>query len=269
MKIALFGDVGGHYSQFAAALEALGCIPESGKMPKNLAIIQVGDLIHKGPGSNEVVEMVDRFLTNNEHWYQMFGNHEGQYVGGPEFWEDPHISSKTKITLNEWFTSGETGMAVGFWCEQLGETLVTHAGVTPWFWSNFLNSETNLKEAVFTINELPTEIQFLPGYMLGGEPLGKGGPAWAHVSLELYLPWSKHKGEVPWSQVHGHTSSVWWDRKQWSPGMEKFAKTIQVDQDKRQSVVEIGGKKFVSIDPGFGKYAPKMMYPFVVQGEIL
>ena len=61
----------------------LGADLDSGVVPEGLAIIQVGDLVHKGPDSGECFALADRFLVSSPgRWVQLVGNHEAQYLGG-------------------------------------------------------------------------------------------------------------------------------------------------------------------------------------------
>jgi hypothetical protein len=96
MRIACFGDVGGHLEPFTSGLQALGADTDGGTLPDDLIVIQVGDLIRKGPDSDGVVTLVDRFRQHStRQWVQLIGNHEAHYLGGPRFWQEKHISDTT------------------------------------------------------------------------------------------------------------------------------------------------------------------------------
>jgi len=57
-RYALFGDIQGHAGPYAVALRALGVDVATGTVPDGLVVVQVGDLIHKGPESEATVELV-------------------------------------------------------------------------------------------------------------------------------------------------------------------------------------------------------------------
>ncbi|MGO9028167.1 MAG: hypothetical protein ACLQOZ_06025 [Acidimicrobiales bacterium] len=53
-------------------MAALGADLDHGIVPEGLAIIQVGDLVHKGPDSEGCVALVERFLLNSPgRWVQL------------------------------------------------------------------------------------------------------------------------------------------------------------------------------------------------------
>ena len=58
----MIGDVGGHLAELRRELVRLGADPETGELPADLTIVQVGDLVHRGPGLAGVVGLVDRHL---------------------------------------------------------------------------------------------------------------------------------------------------------------------------------------------------------------
>ncbi|WP_258953386.1 metallophosphoesterase [Lentzea californiensis] len=76
---AAIGVVGGHADQLRRALRELGA---------GLVVIQVGDLVDRGPDSLGVLHAVRERLGTG--WVQLVGNHEAQYLPGSEaFWPDP------------------------------------------------------------------------------------------------------------------------------------------------------------------------------------
>ncbi|WFE98601.1 metallophosphoesterase [Micromonospora sp. WMMD964] len=44
-------------------------------------VIQVGDLIDRGPDSAGVLAFVWQRLADSRRWIQLIGNHESQYLG--------------------------------------------------------------------------------------------------------------------------------------------------------------------------------------------
>ncbi|GAA2587458.1 hypothetical protein GCM10010435_77170 [Winogradskya consettensis] len=77
-KIVIIGDVGGCIEELADALVAYEHDPD-------VVVVQVGDLVDRGPDSRGVLELVGTRLGERpRRWIQLIGNHEWQYrrVGG-------------------------------------------------------------------------------------------------------------------------------------------------------------------------------------------
>ena len=85
-RVALFGDVGGHAAELRSALVRLGADPETLALPADLTVVQVGDLIHRGPDSPGAVDIARTVMTAQpRQWVQLVGNHEAQYLAPPRF----------------------------------------------------------------------------------------------------------------------------------------------------------------------------------------
>ena len=68
-RIAVIGDVGGHLGHLRAALIALGADGDDLRLPSDLTVIQVGDLVDRGPDSSGVLDLVGRLLDDQpEQW---------------------------------------------------------------------------------------------------------------------------------------------------------------------------------------------------------
>lgn len=139
-RTAIIGDVGGHADALAGALTDLGADVEAGILPEGLNIVQVGDLVHRGPDSMGVLAIVERFLNNSPgRWAQLVGNHEAQYLrpGGPTFEGYPAIEATDQELLNHWWETDQMVIAAHIPTpgpnNLPGGTVVTHAGVTPGF----------------------------------------------------------------------------------------------------------------------------------------
>ncbi|MET0863792.1 MAG: metallophosphoesterase, partial [Nakamurella sp.] len=84
-RVALFGDVGGHPKQLRKALVALGADSETLRLPADLTVIQVGDLIHRGPDSPGAMQIAGSVMaTQPRQWVQLAGNHEALYLTPPK-----------------------------------------------------------------------------------------------------------------------------------------------------------------------------------------
>ena len=85
-RVALFGDVGGQAVELRSALVRLGADPETLALPADLTVVQVGDLIHRGPDSPGAVDIARTVMTAQpKQWVQLVGNHEAQYLAPPRF----------------------------------------------------------------------------------------------------------------------------------------------------------------------------------------
>lgn len=76
-------------------------------------MVQVGDLVHRGPDSNGVIRLVDGYLRNQpDHWIQLIGNHETVYLRSPAFaWPD-RLRLRSARQLRRWWREGRAVVAV-------------------------------------------------------------------------------------------------------------------------------------------------------------
>lgn len=260
--IYLFGDIGGHLDPFAEALERLGADTLEGRLPDGVEVVQVGDLVHRGPHSDGVVKMVDRFLNNSpDQWHQLVGNHEAMYVGGPEFGSSRDgeyvLLDSTLDTIEDWRYYGLLLRSLVIDSEKYGHLLVTHAGLSRDFW-NAIGSPQSVMTTSDRLDNLFSEEFFAPGVMLGGyytTPQGRipAGPVWASPHTEVYPTWDE--GDVPFGQVHGHSSLYNYWRGKWSVG-GNMVKQMEVKKSFRQTKAVFDGKPFFGIDPQLGADDP-------------
>ena len=112
VRVAVIGDVGGHVEELRRELRALGA-SETGVLPDDLVVIQVGDLVHRGPDSEAVVRLVNYYLNAYPgQWVQLAGNHEALYLRPNSFlWED-RIGYLEQRILKKWWADGKLHAAV-------------------------------------------------------------------------------------------------------------------------------------------------------------
>jgi len=251
-RYALFGDIQGHVGPYEAALRALGVDVETGAVPEGVVIIQVGDLVHKGPDSAATIALADRLLTTSPTRYvQLAGNHEGHYLGGPEFWSKP-IDPASAVTLAQWYIDGRLQIATSV---TIGATdlFISHGGLTVSNWKR-LGSLTTARSVAEVLNdEFRTEPAFAlrPGRMLMGAE-GPPGVAWSEPHDELYQPWLAEEN-APFGQVHGHASIVNWRSGRFYRGVDrKLRKPMLVDHEARHTSITLGGQPFYGIDTAYG-----------------
>jgi hypothetical protein len=69
-------------------------------------VVQVGDLMHRGPDSPGVITLVDRALTRQpDQRVQPAGNHEALYLGLPQFhWPERLPGASQEVVNRCWVT---------------------------------------------------------------------------------------------------------------------------------------------------------------------
>ncbi len=268
----MLGDVGGHAWVLRRCLQELGADTTNGSLPDDLVVVQVGDLVHKGPDSPGVVALVDRMMMGSpEQWIQLIGNHEAQEgLGGPDFWHES-LPKKVQAELRRWVDSDRARMAVALDTVEYGPTLVTHAGLTRVKWEVIGRPEDPADAARSLNKEMAADPDraFAAGEMLGVKPRLPVGVAWASPR-ELLLSWDMEP--LPFSQVHGHASPRRWTSGTWAPGLPRRTTALgATDAGKRHSDFSWpGGEHIVCVDPDFGAdAAPVPLIPLMVNGEVL
>ena len=252
----VIGDVGGHATALFDELVRLGADPATGRLPPDLHVVQVGDLVHRGPDSDQVVALVDGYLTHQPaEWTQLVGNHEMQYLREPVFEWHERLHAHAIDTVRRWWDSGRLVVAAEVTAAG-DEHLVTHAGVTAEFWASVLGAPATVHEAAVALNSLAahgSDALFRAGDMLhGSAAAGPVGPLWASAATELLPSWL-HR-ELPFGQVHGHSSLFDWthDRFRVTAATAAVAVT-RVDRLARHETTTLPGGRIVGIDPGHGR----------------
>jgi hypothetical protein len=258
---AIICDIGGHDVALEDILRRLGADANSGYLPPDLSIIQVGDLVrlsHKrGYGSDRCVEIVDRFIETGR-WIQIIGNHEVACIGGSTMptWDDPTdcISDKTVDTLTRWWNMGL--MHVAATAKIKGRSaLVTHAGLTSNQHKN-LGSPATPADAAAALNRVigrhPKEWG-VPGVLVTGVISPDADCLWADSASELYPSWQSCL--MPFDQIHGHSQIFDWESNGWKVGISGSLRHMSdVDTDRRtvrfrQSDCSILGIDWTLTDP--------------------
>lgn len=289
MDLYIFGDIGGHHYPFMQALEKIGVNTETHEVPEGVGIIQVGDLVHRGPNSDELVTWVDAALkVNNKpgtgRWIQLFGNHEGHHIGGPvfsqnvdgkvTFWD---LGPDSEKTLKRWWGSNQAQMAVAVTrIEASGEerdVLVTHAGLTSQTWAG-IGFPMTAQETVKVLNAQNLKLAFAPGYMLGGYYKSSTGGmqppsvAWASSGKEVYPSWMGR--DALFDQVHGHSTLYNWFSGQWYVDDDIAANIARWKAKRFTRWDNPSGSKFYCIDQALGRFPPQFdVCPLHFTGEIL
>jgi hypothetical protein len=284
-RVAVIGDVGGHLDELRDELRRLGADPGTGRLPDDLTVVQVGDLVHRGPASDAVVAMVDGYLTHQPaQWVQLVGNHEAQYLREPAFDWPERISARSRDTLCRWWASGQMRVAAAV----RGDTesfLITHAGLTTDFWRGTLPAPRSAEQAAILINSLmagDADALFRAGAMLhgkrristaresgtreggsreGGSPdlaARAVGPVWAATACELLPGWLGTT--LPFSQIHGHDSIFDWRRRCFRANpdtdvADELAHRTSIDEEAKHEITALAGGRIIGVDPGHGSQA--------------
>ncbi|MEV4512132.1 metallophosphoesterase [Dactylosporangium sp. NPDC049525] len=245
--IAVIGDVGGCAAQLAAALERLDA--DAG----DTVVIQVGDLVDRGPDSSGVLDLVQlRIDTAPRRWIQLAGNHEAQYTGGMTFWPE-RLGDADAERLRSWWLRDRMRVAVAVRTAAGEELLVTHAGLTVAAWRE-LGGPVTAATAADLLNTRP-------------EPLlwADHGPLWAeHVAAS----WLEEREPMPFSQVHGHSSIVDHYRRAWRCA-ERIRQRSTVDWAARHTTTRVSGARIIGVDPKHGRHGAPAWAPLLLPGAEL
>lgn len=270
---AVIGDVGGHLAVFAAALAAAGVDVPSRRIPDGLTVVQVGDLVHKGPDSAGCVAMADQMLRANPgHYLQLLGNHEAHYLGGPDVAGRPGVvlvDDATQTTLHRWWRDGWVNLAADIAGPDGREVLVTHGGLTCGLWHE-LGSPTSAASTAERVNALREDplLAFRPGWLMTGHHDHAAGVTNPRTGAELAASWLVG-GPMPFDQVHGHEGAWSWPLEDWHADVpaEVRRRTV-VDHERRFSTIDVPGGTLTSVDWVLGTEAPDRAWePYVVAGS--
>ncbi|MGY1653302.1 metallophosphoesterase [Geodermatophilus sp. SYSU D01119] len=271
-RVAVIGDIGGHADRLREALVDLGMDPGSETLPADLTVVQVGDLVHRGPASAEVLRMVDGFLIRQpEHWVQLAGNHEGLYLPqAPHFPWLRALAPEDQDLLRTWWRDGRMTVAAGLSTDH-GDLLVTHAGLTAGVWGR-ISAPGDVREAVPLLDGLretdPAMLWAAGRMMRAGGDDPDAGPLWAEAGHEVYPSWLGHERAgrpVPFGQVHGHSSAFDWATRAWRCPPEVAARFVPVRRCRHLRGV-IGSRHFAGVDPGWGWSVAGSWSPLVFAG---
>lgn len=269
-QVLIIGDVAGHLGALRRALAAHGVDPDRCTIPSNLVVVQVGDLVHRGPDSAAVVRLVDSFLrgAHGDRWIQLIGNHEQPYLFDRPSVIRRELDDTTAEIVRSWWADGRAHVATAVspdWTalhlprrmravHPAGDILVTHAGLTHGAWVN-LGRPATAAEAADAVNAEargPAIVALRAGSMISGTPDLSAGPLWAQAGAELLESWERTEDAPHLNQVHGHTTVRSWAQERWWPGAAAIINRgdLLADQLTKQELARMGTRLIWGIDPG-------------------
>lgn len=257
VRLAVIGDIGGHADALRAELTRLGVPSDGGgRIPPDLRIVQVGDLVHRGPDSAAVVELVDAHVREQpQRWVQLVGNHEAHYLRKKQFSWPERLAPETVATLRDWWASGLMQVAIAVRLDP-EPFVISHAGITRDFWRDVLGSPRGAVKTARAANALAASDEkalFRTGALVDNSPPDLlAGPVWAAAGSELVASWLGH--ELPFSQIHGHTSVFDWDRSTWYVDPEA-RHHVTLDDGGKHATVSLPGGRLIGVDPGHSALA--------------
>lgn len=281
--VHVFGDTGGHGLQLFAALEEIGVDLESATIPPGVLIVHLGDLVHRGPLSNEIVAKVDELIRNNPgQWLQLIGNHETQHLqGGLFFWDACLCSKETVAILRRWH---EEDLARIAWAIEdvlpqrwnpgnrpigqdtlVSSFLATHGGLTLPVWANIGRLQSATEVAEILVENTDWSFRSV-GHAMGIERLGLVGPVWARAAAETFHYWEQeHRIEgvtMPFGQLVGHSAPYdFAQRRWWANTPEELRRNSKVLVAERRTVAFVADSVLVCMDPGYGVNLSRLSDP--------
>jgi hypothetical protein len=271
-RVAVIGDVAGHPDALRAELVRLGADPATLALPDDLTVVQVGDLVHRGPDSPAVIALVDGYLTRQPgRWVQLVGNHEAQYLREPAFRWPEVLPEPSARTLRDWWRSGAMRAAAAVSAGEV-QLLVTHAGLTEGFWRLALGSPASAVLAARALNSFigtHEDVLLSAGQMLGGGDANYvAGPVWASAGAEVIPSWLDSGARLPFDLVHGHSSVADWRRRRFTVE-QRIGELMSVDDARAHTTATLPGGRIVGVDPGHSRRPHHPWEAFVLDEAVV
>lgn len=275
-RIAVLGDLSGHLKPLLTTLAELGVevddrnVPRQVTWPDDLVVVQVGDLVHKGPVSELVVAVVDALFRRTGRWVQLLGNHEAQYVpGGIDFWVPP-VDGRIGARLGEWWDEGFLRPAVAVDDATLGPVLVSHGGLTVRSWQAL--GRPDHVGAATALHQPSNHARHVLAAGVMAARDADPGVAWTEPKRELRSPWLVHAevgGVVPFSQVHGHAQPLLPPAR--SRGGRRVPPELRSStgvDDRGHVITRVGERRIIGIDPGATGGRAARPRPLLLSGRL-
>ena len=248
-RVAVLGDIGGQLGVFERVMDELGA--SSGRLPADLAVVQVGDLVRVGgqglDNAGCVAAAADYWAANPGRWVQLFGNHDMTLLGGPSRPSWPALSAEDAAaarTMQRWWDSREARLALAVRCDAYGDVLITHAGLTRGLWRRLGAVPDPAAVAALLNADVGKPVgEVIRGGALTGLAAGpdaeQADVTWAEVIEELYGPWLA-AGDAPFTQIHGHASPWNWTTGAWWPDATSAVRAAtSIDEVSRRTTTRL------------------------------
>lgn len=172
-------------------------------------------------------------------------------------------------TLRGWWGSGRMRVAAAVTLDDGEQVLVTHAGLTSGLHRRLGRPRTadSAAAALEALRDTDPAALWRAGTMLGGgAPDLAAGPMWAEAGAELAASWVADEvlgAQLPFTQVHGHSSVIGWERGEPVLRAPELRDRIQVQRADRHVAVTAADGLLLGIDPGFGRTAHSRWAPLL------
>jgi hypothetical protein len=269
----VLGDLSGHLKPLLTTLAELGVevddrnVPRRVTWPDDLVVVQVGDLVHKGPVSELVVAVVETLFRPTGRWVQLVGNHEAQYLpGGVDFWQ-PRIDGVIAAKLAAWWDGGFLRPAVAVDDDRLGPVLISHGGLTVRSWQELGEPDHITTAAALTVPEHHGRHVFAAGRMAARD--ADPGVTWTEPHRELRSPWllrGTSSEYVPFSQVHGHAQPLLPPSQ--GRGVPADLRRSTTVTAAGHVTTRTGGRVIVGVDPGANGGRASRPRPLLLAGQL-
>lgn len=262
-KTIILSDISGYLTVTDEKLSQHGVSIREGIVPKNTLLILNGDLVHRGPESEEVLECVDKII-HQPNVIVTIGNHDALYLGKAGFQWNENVPNASQ-TYTQWWNDGTMIPACGL-RTRTGDYLVTHAGLSHQLWVHMGSPRTMDKTLSGLMNCVNDGSFFNMGEMIGHHSLCPG-PIWCSAR-ELLSSWNQNpeiQEVAPFHQVFGHSSPYDWTWKRWWVQSNELKNRTTLFPKLRQSVSIVAGVQFISTDPGHSTRPAPSWEPWVVE----
>jgi hypothetical protein len=243
-RVVVVGDVGG------CAAELVHLAPYLDD--PGTTVVQVGDLVDRGPDTSGVLRFVRERLEAGR-WVQLIGNHEAPYLGADPFWPVPLPHDEAAL-LHTWWLKEWLRVAAAVRAADGEEFLLTHAGLAVAAWRE-LGGPVTAGTAADLLNTRPEELLW-----------SYEGPLWAECGPSVYPSWLQHP--MPFSQIHGHSTIVDFASRSWRCE-ERIRRRATVDWSARHTVTRLSTGRFIGVDPRHGTDGAPRWSPLILEGAEL
>lgn len=276
-KTLVFGDIGGHFNEFERGLNSYGVSLLDLHIPKDFKIIQVGDLVHKGPDSDKLVSTVDAMTQKyGDQWIQLAGNHELPYISSQRRFYADRISEDSHRRLINMKYDGRLLKAHSIKDSENEDYLITHAGLTYHNYQSLAKNKilSNSRQIAKRLNNSEWDDLIKAGVILGRPLSYRAGIFWAECVFEVYDSWRREDKVANFNQIHGHSSVYNWSkgkiRRNDYP--EWLTNSLTKDFTRRYTIFDLteSSKKksmdFYAIDYGLNRKSfVKEIHPLVIE----